>query len=179
MRPRAWLTVVLIALLVPLVARARPGRAVASQPAVQPSEPCRHFCQGGIDLGLGFGGGTSNGRFMFSIGANVGYYVLDGFVLGASTVYQSKPSQYVLPEAYARWYPFTRWETTPFLLAKFGRLFGLQSGWPDANIGTVGGGVATFFSERLAFQLYIAYQFVMSDTYESGLDFGGGLAFTL
>jgi hypothetical protein len=172
MLPRAWL---FAWLLVPTMALARP----TVDPEPDPSPPCLHFCRGGVDLGLAFGGGSSNGRFMFSIGANVGYYVLDGFVLGASTVYQSKPSQYVLPEAYARWYPFTRWSTTPFLLAKFGRLFGLESGWPDANIGTVGGGVATFFTERLAFQLYVAYQFVMNDAYADGFDFGGGLAFTL
>ncbi len=164
----------LLLMTVPSLVLARPPA-----PDVEAPSPCLHFCRGGIDLGLGFGGGSSNGRFMFSISGNVGYYVLDGFVLGASTVYQSKPSQYVLPEAYARWYPFTSWNTTPFLMAKFGRLFGLEAGWPDANIGTVGGGVATFFTERLAFQLYVAYQFVLHDAYEDGLDFGGGLAITL
>jgi len=169
-------------MLVSVVAPPAPARPRGSLAPAQARSRCTHFCKGGIDLGLGFGGGTtSDGDFSFSLSGNGGYFVLDGVVLGASVVYQSKPL-YVLPEAYLRVYPFasfTDWSFAPFALAKFGRLFGLDSGFPDANIGTAGFGLAWFLTERLAFQLWFAYRFILHDAYQDGWDFGGGLSFTL
>jgi len=140
------------------------------------SAQCRHFCKGGMDLGLGFGGGSTNGDFSFSLAGNAGYFVADGLVLGVSTVYQSAP-EYILPEAYARYYLPLDFSVTPFLIGKLGRLYGLEEGWPDASIASGGVGLASFLSKNVAFQVWVLYQSVFHDAYAGGWDFGGGIGF--
>lgn len=154
--------------------------AVAALAAVAPpaSAQCRHFCKGGVDLGLGFGGGSYDGEFAFSLAGNGGYFIADGLVVGASIVYQSKP-EYVLPEAYSRYYLPFDWSVTPFLLGKIGRLYGLEEGWPDATTASGGLGVASFLSRNVAFQVWVVYQSYFHDAYVDGWDFGGGLGFYL
>jgi hypothetical protein len=152
--------------------------AVLSLSPAAASAQCRHFCKGGMDLGLGFGGGSTDGEFFFSLAGNAGYFIADGLVVGGSVVYQSKP-EYVLPEAYSRYYLPFDWSITPFVIGKIGRLYGLEDGWPDATIASGGAGIASFLSKNVAFQVWVIYQSVFHDAYADGWDFGGGLGFYL
>jgi hypothetical protein len=137
---------------------------------------CRHFCRGSLDLGLGFGFGHSDGESSFNFSGRLGYFVLDGLDVGVSGLYQTNPA-FAMPEGFVEWHPFTAAETSPFVVFKAGRLFGLESGLPDATIVSGGAGLVQFLSSNLGFYVAVLYSKVFSDVYTGGWNVNGGLAF--
>lgn len=142
------------------------------------SGQCQHFCKGGIDLGLGFGGESRDGELSLVFSGHAGYFVMDGLVAGLEALYQTNP-EYVLPEVYARYHFLTTGQISPFVTAKAGRVFWLGSDWEDVTLVSGGGGLSYFLTRHLAAMLFVIYQHPLNDDYEGSWDFGGGLGFYL
>jgi hypothetical protein len=138
------------------------------------SARCQHFCKGGIDLGLGFGGESRDGDLSLVFSGHAGYFVMDGLVMGLEALYQTDP-EYVLPELYARYHFVTTGQISPFVTAKAGHVFWLDSDWDDVTLVSGGGGLSYFLTQNLAAMVFVIYQHPLHDDYEGSWDFGGGL----
>jgi len=139
---------------------------------------CFHFCRGQIDFGL-FVGGTLNGsRSSFVLLGDVDYFVWDGLSLGLASRYQMDPSQ-LAPEAVLRFTPLVRFNISPYVVARVGRLLSLDANTPDATTLSGGLGVAYFVTPFVAITIELLYQHLFQDAHQSGADVLGGIRFFL
>lgn len=139
---------------------------------------CFHFCRGQIDFGLFVGGNLTGVRSSFVILADVDYFVWDGLSLGVASRYQMDPSL-LAPETVLRFTPAVRANISPYVVARAGRLFSLDTRVPDATTLSGGLGVAYFVTPFVAITLEVLYQHLFHGEHESGGDVLGGIRFFL
>ena len=141
------------------------GTAVAQVAPLEPPPTPRPFGRGSSFGGGFLGLATGAGRTDFTVGANFGYFVVNGLGLGltteltASNVY---PTTFEIAP-FVRLVPFRWYPISPILIARAGRLF-IGQGYEDLWFVEGGGGFAYFTSPRVAFTLEVIYSRYLSST---------------
>ncbi len=138
------------------------------------SARCFHFCRNQLDFGLGFGAVINQDTSTFYLPAEVNYYVVDGLSLGLTSRYAWDPAA-MLPEVVVRYAPFMRWNISPYVVARAGRMFPFDRSAPDATTASGGAGVAYFVTPFAAIVVEGLYQHVFHDAYDGGADCFGGV----
>lgn len=134
----ATLTVMLL-LSIGSVARAQPSHGPSYYPPPpQRLERPRPFGQGAVNVGGMLGFGSSGKSVAFTLGVNLGYFVLDGLEPGifSDVTFGSEIDTQVSVLPYLRYIFYRSWSFSPFIKAQGGGLFFIDG----PKLGLVGGG---------------------------------------